>query len=111
MAAAAGGFGGQHCLGFGFGDGFGVAVLGDFDVVETTGALDVGTIGAVNDHEVAKVGDDGIKLGLVEALGGGEINGVGVVIFNREVIFAGFKIGAEGASSGNQRGAVGGGTE
>ena len=110
-ATAAGGLGGQHRLGFGFGDGFGVAILGDFNVVEASGPLDVRAIGAVNDHEVTKVGDNGIQLGLVEALGGGKVNSIGVVIFDREVVFASFEVGTEGTGGGNERGAVGGGTE
>ena len=110
-ATAAGGLGGQHRLGFGFGDGFGIAILGNFDVVEASRAFDIGAVGAVNDHEVAKVGDNGIKLGLVETLGGGKVNGIGVVIFDGEVVFAGFEVGTEGTSGGNERGAVGGGTE
>ena len=110
-AAATGGLGSEHGFGFSLGDGLRVAIFGNFDVVEAAWAFDVGAIGAVDDHDVAEIGNDGIELGLVKGLGGGEVDSIGVVILDGEVVLAGFEIGAKGAGGGDERGTVASGAE
>ncbi len=92
-------------------DGLRIGFLGDFDVIKTARAFDVRAVGANNNHDVAPIRDDGVELGLIELIGSGEINGVGVVIFDLDVVFAGFEVRAEGAARCNNNITVFGGTK
>lgn len=93
-------------FGFCFGDDFRVFVFGDFDMIATAGAFDIGAIDAVDNHDVAPVGEDRVDFLLVERKNVVEGDGVGVEVFDRDVVFAGFEVGAEGAVCGNELSAV-----
>lgn len=92
----------EHLLSLFESNGFGVGVFVDFDIIEAAGTFDVGAVSAVDNHDVAPVSDDRIDFGLVEFRGSFEVDGIGVVIFDLDIVFAGFEIGAEGAASGDQ---------
>ena len=88
----------EHFLCFFEGNFLRILVFGDFDVVKTARTLDVRAIGAVDDPNVAPVSVNRDDCVLIKPCGGGKINGIGVVIFDLDVVFAGFEVGTEGAA-------------
>ena len=90
---------------------FGVSAFGDFGVVAASGTFDVGAIGALDNLNIAPVGDHGIEFGLVERFGLPESNGIWVVFFEWNIVFTSYEIGAERTAGGDQFNAVFGGAE
>ena len=86
-------------------------IFGNFDVIETSRTFNIRAVGAVDDHNIVPVGDDRVDFGLIELGSGFEVDGVGVVIFDRDIIFTGFEIRAEGTACGDELGSVFGGAE
>ncbi len=70
----------------------------DFDIVESSRTFDVWSIGAFDNHNIVPIGNDSIKLVLIELRGSFEVNSVGIVIFDWDIIFAGFEIGTKRAT-------------
>ena len=75
---------------------FWVLIFRNFGIIETSRAFNIGAIGAIDNHDVAPVGDDGIEFFLIKLFGGGKIYSIGIVIFELNVIISGFKIRTEG---------------
>lgn len=108
-----GGFGffGEHGFGLGFGDGFRIEIFGDFEIIATTWTLDVGAVGTVDNHDFAKIGDDGGFFGGVKILGVGESDGVGVERFDGDIVIPCLEIWSKRTAGGDEFGAVGGGAD
>ena len=107
---------GEHLTRLLFGDSLWIKIGRDFDVVALAGAFgawffdgwafDIWTIGADDDLNVAPVGDVAVAFLLVARNCLFERDGIRIEIFDRDIVFAGFKIGAERASGGDNFGAV-----
>ena len=80
-------------------------------MVAAAGTFDVGAIGAIDDLNITPIGNHGIEFGLIKGDGLLESDGVGVVTFEGNVVFAGLEIGAEGATTRNDGLAIFGDTE
>ena len=99
-------FVGKHLARLLFGDSLWIKIGGDFDIVALAWAFDVWTIGADDDLNVAPVGDVAVAFLLVARNCLFERDGIRIEIFDWDIVFAGFKIGAERASGGDNFGAV-----
>ena len=94
-----------------FGDSLWVEIGRDFDIVALAWAFgawffdgwafDIWAIGADDDLNVAPVGDVAVALLLVARNCLFERDGIWIEIFDWNIVFTGFKIGAERASSGD----------
>ena len=99
-----------------FGDSLWIKICGDFDIIALAWAFgarffdgwafDVWTIGADDDLNVTPVGDVAVAFLLVARNCLFERDGIRIEIFDRDIVFTGFKIGAERASGGDNFGAV-----
>ena len=106
----------EHLTRLLFGDSLRIKIGGDFDVVALAWAFgarffdgwafDIWAIGADDDLNVAPVGDVAVAFLLVARNCLFERDGIRIEIFDRNIVFTGFKIGAERASSGDNLGAV-----
>ena len=83
-------------------DGFWVGFFGDFDVVEAAWAFNVGAVSSDENHDVAPIGDDGVDFFGKKFFGGLERNAVRIFVAKRNVVFAGFEVGAEGTGIGDE---------
>lgn len=91
---------------------FGVNVFSELKVVAAAETFDIRPVSAIDNHDaVAKIFDNGFEFCFVEGVGGGEVDRIWVMVFNGNVIFAGFEIRTKRARGGDDFCAVFGASE